>query len=151
MVQTSIQRAEVGDVEAIHELLRASNLPTEGIEPTTEILLVAKNEDRVLGGCAVEIYGLQGLLRSVVVAPDVRSAGIGGLLVEEAVRESAAVGLRELWLLTLDADGYFGRFGFETVDRRTVRGPVRESDEFARLCPDSAVCMRLHLDNRTNS
>ena len=58
---------------------------------------------------------------------------------------TTAVGLDALYLLTTTAQDWFPRFGFERVDRSSTPPEIAGSDEFAELCPASAVVMRLDL------
>jgi amino-acid N-acetyltransferase len=51
------------------------------------------------------------------------------------------MGVRELFLLTTTAEPIFARWGFRRVDRAEAPPAIRESREFASLCPASAVFM----------
>jgi amino-acid N-acetyltransferase len=50
-------------------------------------------------------------------------------------------GLRALYLLTMTAEHYFPRFGFEAVERGAVPAAIAETLEFRSACPASAVAM----------
>ncbi len=106
-----------------------------------DTLLVAVDDDGVVGAAGIELYGSQGLLRSVVVHVDWRGLGIGERLVEEAIGVARKSGVRELYLLTEDAADYFERYQFRSVARDEVAGPVRASAEFSYLCPSTAEVM----------
>jgi amino-acid N-acetyltransferase len=60
-----------------------------------------------------------GEIRSVAVAPDLRGRGIGSRLVEICLTEARAIGLSELFLLTLRPE-FFQRFGFRVVSREDL-------------------------------
>ena len=76
-----VERAESADFEAIERLLVASGLPLDGARDAFATGVVARRAGKVVGAAAVEPYGTGGLLRSVVVEPELRGTGIGGTLV----------------------------------------------------------------------
>ena len=90
----------------------------------------------------MERYGDSGLLRSVAVALEWRSTGIGRTLVDRVLEEGRGAGVREVYLLTTTAEHYFPRLGFACVDREIVPAALRASAEFSGACPASAVVMR---------
>ena len=127
-------------------LLRAAQLPLDGLdERFGEGFAVAEHSGVAIGVAGVEAYGDAGLLRSAVVDPDWRGRGVGEALMHDRVRWAAARGLRELWLLTTTAAGYFPRFGFELASREQAPEELRRSREFVDACPASAVAMRLPI------
>jgi N-acetylglutamate synthase-like GNAT family acetyltransferase len=102
---------------------------------------VAELAGEVVGAIGLERYGDTGLLRSLVVAPSVRSRGIGAHLVDTLEREARALGIARLVLLTETAPAFFERRGYVVIERDAAPPPVRESAEFRSLCPATAVCM----------
>ena len=97
----------------------------------------------------MERYGDDGLLRSLVIAPQARSRGAGQSLVcaiEDRAREA---GLRSLVLLTTTAERFFRRLDYQTIPRSDMPAAVQRSAEFSTLCPASAICMRKALDGNS--
>jgi N-acetylglutamate synthase-like GNAT family acetyltransferase len=47
----------------------------------------------------------------------------------------------DLYLLTTDADAYFDRHGFAVIDRDEAPAAIKSTQQFAELCPDSAIVM----------
>jgi len=130
------------DVESILKLLKTNNLPVSDLSSGHRIFLVAAAESEVIGCVAVEIYGKNGLLRSLVVDSNFREKAIGGKLVAEAEKWAADNGIKSLYLLTTTASGFFTKIdGWEETDRATVPNEVAQSTEFASICPSSATCM----------
>jgi N-acetylglutamate synthase and related acetyltransferases len=138
----SLRRAGEGDCEAVASLLRASDLPTEGVAEWLEEFWVAEHQGEVVGVAGMERYGDGGLLRSVAVAQEWRGTGLGRALVERVLDEGRAAGVREVYLLTTTAEHYFPRLGFACVDREAVPRAVQGSAEFTGACPATAVVMR---------
>ena len=96
----------------------------------------------LVGVAGLEICGNDAVLRSVAVHPDWRSSGVGRDLVRGAIEHAEARGLRALYLLTLTAERYFPRFGFERVERSSVPSAVADTVEFKSACPESATTMQ---------
>jgi amino-acid N-acetyltransferase len=129
------------DQDAVLALLTDARLPLGGVtERFPGGYVVAVVGERLVGVAAVERYERWGLLRSVAVAAERRSAGLGARLVGEALA-AAVDGLDEFYLLTTTAPAFFGKLGFREIDRASAPAPVRASEEFASICPASATCM----------
>lgn len=141
-VERGLRAASAADRGAIEMLLHASALPSGGIDDSLQHFFVCEDiEGGVLGAAGLEVYGNSGLLRSVVVVGSARRRGIAAALVRRAMAHAQSEGCATLYLLTLDAEGYFRRFGFRVVDRENAPAAIRNSAEFATLCPESAVLM----------
>jgi amino-acid N-acetyltransferase len=133
-------------MERVRELLRAADLPVDGLEDHfNEGYAIAEAEGAVVGAEGIEVYGQDGLLRSAVIAPPWRGRGVGDALTRNRIDWARARRLRSLYLLTTTASQYFPRFGFSPVDRANAPDGVRGSREFAAVCPDSATFMYLPL------
>jgi amino-acid N-acetyltransferase len=136
-----VRRARQEDFEMIADLLQGSSLPTLGVNEHLDTFLVAEEGGKVIGAIGLEVYDKTALLRSAVVAPGRRSAGIGSRLYDQLLRFARELGVRRLVLLTNTAEEYFRRKGFKTVHPESITGPVRTSVEFTGACPSHAVCM----------
>ena len=67
-------------------------------------------------------------------------------LVTRIVSDAESRGIHALYLLTLTAELYFPRFGFERVERDAVPAEIRETVEFKSACPSTATVMMRLLD-----
>ena len=138
----ALRRARAADWDDVRRLLDAAELPATDLGPALlEHFLIAELDDDVVGLAGMEVFGNTGLLRSLVVANSARSAGLGGTLVAALETAAQAAGIRELWLLTIDAENFFIRHGYDIVTRDAAPDAIRLSEEFAELCPDSAYLM----------
>ncbi len=141
--QAECRPARSSDAVAVHALLVACGLPTDGLGEQFGERYVIVNRNRWLIGIAgVEIYESDGLLRSVAVERSCRGEGIGKMLVEERVAWAKEQGIRALYLLTIDGEGFFARLGFESIVRDEVPELIRHSKEFVDACPSTAIAMR---------
>ena len=138
----TVRPATSDDYEAVAGLLRAAQLPLDGVPRMLTDFYVAERQGRVLGAIGLEVYGSDGLLRSVVVQAAARSAGIGVALIDYALGQARLRALRAVYLLTTTAERYFPRFGFSAIARDDVPHHMSASVEFREACPASAVVMR---------
>jgi amino-acid N-acetyltransferase len=134
------------DLPEVHALLRSHGLPTEGLEPFVDTLLVSRSRGQIIGCAALEIYGAAALLRSVAVDVGWQGRGLGADLEEKARRLARTRGAREIFLLTTTAAEYFARLGFARCAREDTPQAMRESLQFTTQCPWSAVVMRRALE-----
>ena len=144
------RRATASDLPAAQSWLSDAGLPIEDLTPDhmQDFLLTLVNESPV-GMIGLEKFGNVGLLRSLVVDPSVRSAGIGARLGTALESRATAMGVTELWLLTIGADAYFANLGYLVMDRSSAPEVIRGTSEFSSLCPGDAVLMRKSLLERS--
>jgi amino-acid N-acetyltransferase len=108
--------------------------------------VVAVDANGVLAGVAgLELYGSDALLRSVGVAPGVRSQGLGRRLTQDRLRWAAEHGIGRAYLLTTDARGYWERYGFQVIARGEAPPGVQGSTQWAGGCSATAVAMHKAL------
>lgn len=139
---TTLRKAKKAEIPAIKELLRASGLPHEDVDPARQDLIVAVRKQEILGCIGVEKYGEHGLLRSLAVGESCRGKGLGTELVEKLIAHSRAGGVKELYLLTLTADRFFENLEFSRLDREAVPAAIGQTTEFESICPVSSICMK---------
>jgi amino-acid N-acetyltransferase len=130
------------DVAEALDLLRRSDLPvTDVADRWGHYFVVREDDGRVVGVGGLELYGEDGLLRSLAVEADYRGQGLGASLVEAICARAQRLDLGVVYLLTTDADRYFARLGFEAHPRDEAPEGIRESWEFKIGCPSTAVLM----------
>jgi protein-tyrosine-phosphatase/N-acetylglutamate synthase-like GNAT family acetyltransferase len=147
-LEATIRPAGSSDYEDVRRLVAGSRLPTDGLaDQFPEGYAVIPIGAGLAAVAGYETYGDFGLLRSVAVDPRRRGYGLGQRLVAERLAAAKIRGLRAMVLLTTTASGFFARLGFHPVDRATAPEEIKRSSEFASVCPISAVCMVMPLDD----
>jgi amino-acid N-acetyltransferase len=147
--KTIFRPAISADNEAIRQLLREVNLPTESVDTGVTAFFVYSDKDQILGIAGFEFYGEDTLLRSVAVRPGLQSHGIGSKIYQNMLAVAKERKSRRMVLLTETAQKFFARKGFKVVDRTSIANKLmQQSSEFTVACPKSAVCMVLDLDVR---
>ena len=127
------------------ELLRRSQLPTDGVVEHFGNYVVVRDEGHLIGVAGLEVYGSDALLRSVVVDPHYRGEGAGRSLVDGALALAKRMELRQVYLLTTSARAYFERQGFADCAREQAPPSIKESWEFREGCPSTSALMRRPL------
>jgi amino-acid N-acetyltransferase len=147
------ENATRADIEPVHKLLTANDLPLDGAADFIEHFIVAKAAGRIVGSIGLERYGKNALLRSAAVRKDLQGRGIGRALVHALLDRAERDGVEAVYLLTTTADDYFTEFGFETVERNALPAELSASRELQGACPASATAMLKalrHRDGRTS-
>lgn len=145
----AIRPATGDDFWAIERLLMESGLPTDGVSeiiatrPGDFFVAELHGDQRsLLAVAGLEVCCDNALLRSVAVLPEWRSRGLGGDLVRHIVNHAESQGVRAMYLLTMTAERYFPRLGFERIERSAVPTDIAGTVEFTTTCCATAVVMR---------
>lgn len=136
-----IRAARAEDLDTVLGLLREASLPEAGVTESFGSFMIATRGDQVVGSCGLERYGEDGLMRSVVVAPELQRSGVGRALTEYALSRAREQRLTKVYLLTTTARSYFETLGFQVVPREQAPAGIRGSWEFSNGCPSSATFM----------
>jgi amino-acid N-acetyltransferase len=134
------------DLAIARQMLSDAGLPVAGVT-IDHLALVAEQEGAVCGLIGLEQFEQVGLLRSLVIARECRSAGLGSLLVDALEQLAMAQNISELWLLTIDADGWFAKLGYTAQSRELAPAAIQQTEEFSSLCPGDAVLMKKSLSS----
>jgi len=126
-MDVTIRAAAEADIDGILTIVNAyaaRNLmlprTAEQIRRVLENFLVAEHAGRVVGcGSNVPLTAELVELRSLAVASEFRSSGLGKRLVEALVAKARADGYEQICALTL-VESFFSRMGFATVDRWAI-------------------------------
>ena len=140
----NIVPASQNSFSAAVELLKKNNLPTEDINPGTQLFVTEEN-DSVIGTVAVEYNFDVALLRSLSVSEQKRNSGIGQMLVDFIENYVQKQGVQSIYLLTTTAEGFFLKKGYESVDRNEVPDFIKNTKEFSIICSASSTLMKKEL------
>ncbi len=140
-----IRPARSADLAAVESLLRDAKLAWEDIAAHFGAFLVGEQRGALVASAGFEHYGAEALVRSVAIAEALRARGAGLALCDTLLGEARRRGVRDAYLLTTTAPGFFARQGFSTIARELAPPAIRATREFAELCPASAVVMHCRL------
>ena len=105
----------------------------------------ARHDSVLAGYVGLEGEGADLLLRSLVVAADLKARGLGSRILSAAEAAARTLGAERLHLLTTTAEPFFTRRGFVTADRASAPTAIRRTREFAGVCPASAAYLTKDL------
>lgn len=97
------------------------------------------------GYVGLEGQGRDQLLRSLIVPADLKARGLGGRVLAAVEIVARDLDGERLHLLTTTAAPFFAQRGLVTTDRETAPLAIRQTREFADICPASAVYMTKDL------
>jgi N-acetylglutamate synthase-like GNAT family acetyltransferase len=129
------------DLPRLAELLDAEGLPSRDLGDPGVRLFAFREGGAAVGYAGLEVYGKDALLRSIVVDPARRRAGLGWGIVGATLAEAQKLGATRAYLLTTSAKRYFERLGFATIDRGSAPATILATRQAAGLCPSSAALM----------
>ena len=136
---------------AIRRFLSEAGLPDADItDALCGAFVVARHGDDLIAAGAIERCGRDGLLRSIAVAPAMRSHGLGVEIIRALEVKARSDGLQALYLLTLDKQDFFSRRGFHAIPRTKAPEAIRATAQFKSLCPSSSTLMVKVLDRPLN-
>lgn len=142
MINLTIEAPSSKDELQIRKLLTLCELPQKDITPEgLHHFLVLKEKEKIIGVVGLEVFGPFGLLRSLAVDPKYRSRGFAPRLIERMEAYAVSLNIEILYLLTMTAEGFFAKYGYQKVERKSAPPVIRGTTEFGSLCPISAVCM----------
>lgn len=140
----TIRPAGAADLDSAIELLREAGLPVADLS-AEQLVLAAECDGKLQGVIGLQTFAGVGLLRSLIVSKSARGEGIGPALVSALESDCVAGGVKELWLLTIDAEAFFQKAGYEIRDRADAPPVIQKTQEFMTLCPGDAVLMSKFL------
>jgi len=134
------------DIENITRLLKTEHLPFEDLHDHIQTLSIAEDKNGILiGGGAIEVYGEVALFRSLVINKENRNQHYGSIILKHIEGKGKIAGVKELYLLTENACGYFAKRGFTEIARSDVPIAIQTTTQYSGLCPASARVMRKFL------
>jgi amino-acid N-acetyltransferase len=132
------------DWPKIKVLLAHLKLPTDDIAEGLKGFFVAYQGNLLVGTVGVEQFGELGMLRSLAVNREFRSQNLGTSLYQKAEAYARHQGIKQLYLITIAAQHYFGAKGYQALGRDQVPLPIQSTPQFSQICPtDAAIMVKL--------
>lgn len=132
----------IKEFDSVFGLLAEAKLDFSDLKQPSIRLFRFEEKEVMIGVAALEIISGEALLRSVAVKKGLQGKGLGKTIVakmEEVARQS---GIKALYLLTNTAADFFQSIGYRKIERDDFAEPLKQTAQFAGLCPVSAVCMK---------
>jgi 4-nitrophenyl phosphatase len=133
------------DLPPIASMLHAGGLMTGSARERVGRTMVAEADRRPIATAAWEPCDGGALLRSVAVDGEHRRAGAGTIVVAATLRRILEAGIRDVYLVTENADRFFSSCGFRAIDRDDLPDGIAVHPQVVRECSAQATAMRLTL------
>jgi amino-acid N-acetyltransferase len=142
--QLALRKASMADIQALLHLIngyaaKGVMLPRTEFEISENIrdFTLAFSGDTLAGCGALHFYSpVSGEIRSLAVAPEVKSRGIGRAIVEALEAEGKQFGLQSIFAFTY-VEKFFRKLGFAEVERGEL--PLKAWKDCLR-CPKFQCC-----------
>ena len=135
-----IQQAMRTDLDEIMSLLKKSNLPIEDItEDMLQHFLILRIGGSIKGCVGLEMKEEFGLLRSLVVDPEIKGQGLGKILLEEIENWARSNNLTALYLLTDTTPQFFEKHEYVNIQRNAAPSSILKTRQFSEICGSSAL------------
>jgi len=131
--------------DALIAALSRAGLPSQDVAQPDKLFWRFTEDDVPVGFGGLEVHGEDALIRSIVTLPLLRERGVGRAIVATLEREAALHRCRTAYLLTTSAAPFFAQLGYAPCERERVPAVIRATDEFSKLCGDSATVLVKNL------
>ena len=82
--------------------------------------LLIRKKDKIIASVALHIYSVKlAEFRSLIVQKEYRNRGLGQLLIKAGINEAKELGLKELLVLTYQAN-FFKKLGFVEIEKNKI-------------------------------
>jgi amino-acid N-acetyltransferase len=133
----------IDNIDEILSFLADNNLPVSDISVFDPPLFFCIRLNSVLiAVIGLEMFGVDGLLRSLAVAETYRGQHLAQRLVQFAEKYAVAHGITTLYLLTTTASSFFNTLGYTSASRSAAPQKISETTQFSTLCPASSAFLR---------
>lgn len=143
----TIQSLHHSEMDAVKKLLQLSDLPYSDLDQVPVHFFGVKENDQLIAIAALEMYGLNAVLRSVAVHHAHQNLGYGKQMVRFLENKAIEKGIKNLFLLTSTAADFFKKLAYLPQQRDLCPPDIQSSAQFREICPLSASCFSKKLRN----
>ncbi len=130
------------DLAGILALLAGARLETADIDPAAPPQFFGiRDANALVAVVGLEVFGANGLLRSLAVVPSAQGRGLARALVASVEDSAVQQGVSCLFLLTDSAAAFFVKMGYAHTARVPAPAAIRATPQFSSLCPASSAFM----------
>jgi len=126
----------------VAHLLGQCGLPSDDILPEyLPNFVLARDGESDVGVAGLQVFGSTALVRSVAVLPTHRSRRLGTKLLGAIEQRARSQGVKQLYLLTNDAQAFFAAHGYRESPRCSAPAEVQGCSQFGSSCCGAAALM----------
>ena len=135
------------EIDSVKELLHLSGLPVSDLDEAPIHIFGVKENNKLVAAGALEIYGINAVLRSLAVHQTHQNLGYGKQMVRFLENKAIEKGIKNLFLLTSTAADFFKKLAYLPQQRDLCPPDILSSAQFREICPLSASCFSKKLRN----
>jgi len=129
-------------MDKVSRLLGQCGLPSDDIFPEyLPNFVLARDGGSDVGVAGLQILGSTALVRSVAVVPTHRSRGLATKLLAAIEQRARSQGVKQLFLLTNDAQAFFAAHGYKELPRSSAPSEIQGCSQFRSSCCGAATLM----------
>lgn len=140
-----INELSIEEFDSVFKLLSGAKLDHSDLKQPNIRLFRFEENGEMVGVGGLEVFGNQALLRSIAVKEELQGKGYGKTIVAKMEEVAQQSQIKALYLLTNTAAGFFKANGYQVIERENFAEPLKQTAQFAGLCPVSAVCMKKEM------
>lgn len=141
----TLRQARADDIPRIVELITSAELPPLFIAENLDGFVVVERAEGVVACGGLELFGRCGVIRSVVVDPELRGSGVGRTVWERLEQDARGAALTDLYLFTGDAHDFWSRLGFVDVTFDEWKAEARMNWQYQFLSQNQDLFPREQL------
>lgn len=130
---------------AVAELLEQNNLSRSGLTDNNVFLFALFKGDEILGAGALAVIDTFSMLRSVCINKKYQKNRLGSDLCGHLYEKAQALGLKDIYLLTDTAEGFFKKQKFETISRKELPIILEQNVLVQNACSTNSTVMHRKL------
>lgn len=141
----SIIREET-ELDELRHFLKLNHLPHSDLKLQDSLYFIFRNHDsKLIGSGGLEFYNAAALLRSLAIDESCRGLSLGKQMLHDLLSEAIKAEMKEVYLLTETAQGFFIKNGFRDLPHNEAPALLQASTEFTHVCPSTAQCLVFKL------
>lgn len=147
-MEYSIKMARPEDADAIKNLLLTAHLPADHLqEVLNDMLIIWSPDGQMIGTAGFEIFDETALFRSFSILESYRRQQLGQTLFEAALIYARNKNIKEVYLLTETASGFFIKNDFKRINRHHAPEVIQQTFAFKEGCAETAIALYKQIEH----
>lgn len=140
-----ITKAKPQDKDTVLKFLKDEGFPTVDIDKFLPTFMIAELDGEKIGTAGIEIYGNNGLMRSIIIAKEYRGQLLGNTLVKSVLNMADLRGVKKVYALAKNEqqERFLSQFGFQRTCDKDIEESCRPSQLLVESTNDQPMALSL--------